>query len=144
MLSAALVGALTFGVAFGVALRTPSVAAWTSRVASRQAACSERVHDRLFFGLRAPEGLVSDAEWSRFLAEVITPRFPSGLTVVEASGQWTGVDRQVSREPTRVVEITYDDRPEAAERIDQIVAAYKERHHQESVMVARARVEVCF
>ena len=31
---------------------------------------------------------VTEARWSRFLADEITPRFPDGLTVVDASGQW--------------------------------------------------------
>src|SRR5260370_450493 len=33
---------------------------------------------------------VSEAAWSRFLAREITPRFPDGLTVLDAAGQWRG------------------------------------------------------
>ena len=53
--------------------------------------CGERVHDRLFFGLGTPDGIVSDDAWVRFLAEIVTPRFPNGLTVVDANGQWRGL-----------------------------------------------------
>src|SRR5258707_4700217 len=36
---------------------------------------------------------VSGAAWSRFLAREITPRFPDGLTVLDAAGQWRGPGR---------------------------------------------------
>ena len=79
-----------------------------------------------------------------FLADVVTPRFPGGLTVVRASGQWRGSDDRVQQEPSRIVEIMHDESPDAARRIDEIVTIYKADHEQESVMVARARIEVCF
>ena len=48
------------------------------------------VADRLFFGRAIPGGgLVSEAEWTAFLANVVTPRFPDGLTVCPTEGQWT-------------------------------------------------------
>src|SRR5258707_15215092 len=31
---------------------------------------------------------VGEAAWARFLAREITPRFPDGLTVLDAAGQW--------------------------------------------------------
>src|SRR5688500_17329335 len=42
----------------------------------------------LYFGLARPSGVVSDANWQSFLRDEITPRFPDGLTVWEADGQW--------------------------------------------------------
>src|SRR5688500_6141680 len=33
-------------------------------------------------------GRVSDEDWRRFLADEVTPRYPDGFTVLEASGQW--------------------------------------------------------
>jgi hypothetical protein len=107
-------------------------------------ACAERVQSRLFFGLRAPTGPVSDSAWETFLADVVTPRFPDGLTVFQASGQWRGTSDRLEREPSRVVEIVHDESRDAGRRIDEIVAIYKTRHQQESVMVARARINVCF
>src|SRR5262249_11578696 len=48
------------------------------------------VTDRIFFGRAIPGGgSVSEEEWATFLAEVVTPRFPDGLTVWRAEGQWT-------------------------------------------------------
>jgi len=72
--------------------RSLSLAAVPSDVAA--SSCAERVEIRLFFGLGTPDGTLSDEKWARFLTEVVTPRFPSGLTVVHADGQW----------PTRTVD----------------------------------------
>ena len=44
---------------------------------------------RLFFGRsRGDVEVVSDKAWRGFLAAEITPRFPDGLTVLDAAGQW--------------------------------------------------------
>jgi Protein of unknown function (DUF3574) len=106
--------------------------------------CARQVQARLFFGLHGPAGTISEPEWAVFLAETVTPRFPDGLTVFEASGQWRGPGRRLEREPSRVVEIVHDDSPDARRLIDQIVAIYKARHRQQSVMVTRAHIDVCF
>src|SRR4051812_38501479 len=57
------------------------------------------VRDTLYFGQNRPDGgRVSRAEWDRFLTDVITPRFPDGLTVMRAVGQWRGASGKVERE----------------------------------------------
>jgi hypothetical protein len=107
-------------------------------------ACTERVYDRLFFGLGTSEGAVSDAAWSHFLAAVMTPRFPDGLTVIDAHGQWRAPRTdEITIERSRVVEIAHDDSPEIDHGIDEAIAIYKHRHRQRAVMRTRARVEVC-
>ena len=55
--------------------------------------CAERVQARLFFGLHRPAGTVSEPEWETFLADVVTARFPDGLTVFRSHGQWRGSRR---------------------------------------------------
>ena len=43
----------------------------------------------LFFGRSiAGRGPLSDAEWAGFAAEVVTPNFPDGFTVMDGEGQW--------------------------------------------------------
>jgi hypothetical protein len=106
--------------------------------------CARQVQARLFFGLRGSAGTVSEGEWALFLAETVTPRFPDGLTVFQASGQWRGRGSHLEQEPARVVEIVHDDSPDARARLDEIVMIYKARHQQQSVMVTRARIDVCF
>jgi len=88
---------------------------------------------------------VAETDWARFLADVVTPRFPRGLTVVRADGQWQAPGRaDITHEPSQVVEIV-DHGGAALDRgISEIVAIYRDRFRQESVMLTRGRVEVCF
>ena len=88
---------------------------------------------------------VGETAWSRFLAREITPRFPDGLTVDDAAGQWR--DRAAGRlacEPSKLVIIVTVGDPPADEKIAAIVAAYKERFHQKSVGVAASPVCAAF
>jgi hypothetical protein len=114
------------------------------RYLSATATCTQRVYDRLFFGLGTSEGAVSGATWSRFLADVVTPRFPDGLTVIAAHGQWRapGAD-DVTVERSRVVEIAHDASPEMDRSVDEVIAVYKHRYRQHAVMRTRTRVEMC-
>ena len=79
---------------------------------------------------------VTEAAWTRFLANEITPRFPDGLTVMDAAGQWRDHKRHaLVRERSKMVLLTL--RPGATDhaKIDAIVAAYKRRFNQQSVLV---------
>ena len=88
---------------------------------------------------------MSDADWTNFLSEVITPRFPRGLTVVHADGQWQAPGEHViTREPSHVVEIVDHGGPAMERGLRDIVTAYRVRFQQNSVMLTRGRVEVCF
>lgn len=104
--------------------------------------CAERTVERLYFGLATPAGEVGEDEWRRFVDAEITPRFPDGLTIVEARGQWRGADGRVLRESSRVVEIVHDGEAEA--RLAEIVARYKARFRQESVLRTSAPARACF
>ena len=79
---------------------------------------------------------VSEAAWRRFLAREVTPRFPDGLTVTSALGQWR--DRstgRIVREPSKLVMIVLPGHADDQARLDAIVAAYKRQFHQQSVGV---------
>jgi hypothetical protein len=79
---------------------------------------------------------VTESRWSQFLAQEITPRFPDGLTVLDASGQWRDRDKnKVVREPSKLVTIIMPADAQDQEKIDAIVAAYKRRFRQQSVGV---------
>ena len=53
---------------------------------------------------------VSEADWNRFLDEEVTPRFPDGLTVMSASGQWRDTERgNVVQEPSKVLVVVLGD-----------------------------------
>jgi hypothetical protein len=79
---------------------------------------------------------VSQTQWARFLDREITPRFPDGLTVMDAKGQWRDAARgTIVHEPSKRVEIILPGRTDDQERLDAIAQAYKRRFHQHSVAV---------
>ena len=90
----------------------------------------------LLFG-RGSGGLrVSEQAWTQFLAREVTPRFPAGLTVIDASGQWRNPqDRTIIRERSKMVMIVVSENPPVQERIDAITDAYKRQFKQQSVGV---------
>ncbi len=77
---------------------------------------------------------VSEAGWERFLAAEITPRFPDGLTVTDAKGQWRAPgSAKISRERSKVVMIAMPPSDDNDARLQAIVQAYKSRFRQQSV-----------
>lgn len=90
---------------------------------------------RLFFG-RGQGGVevVTEKAWRTFLAEEITPRFPDGLTVLDAAGQWRGASGSIERERTKLVVILADAEGSGMRLADEIMEAYKRAFDQESVL----------
>jgi hypothetical protein len=79
---------------------------------------------------------VSEADFSHFVAHEITPRFPDGLTITDAIGQWRDRDTgRIVREPSKHIEIAMPGNDDDEARLDAIVAAYKRDFRQQSVGV---------
>jgi hypothetical protein len=90
----------------------------------------------LFFGReKADRRVVSDAEWSDFLATVVTPNFPDGLTVFDGYGQWRNPQTGVigRSEGVKIVLIAAKPGPDVANRFQTVIDAYKTRFQQQSV-----------
>ena len=89
----------------------------------------------LMFGRKIGDRIgVTDAAWARFVDREITPRFPDGLTVIDARGQWRDRDRnRIVREPSKLVQIVLPGKDEDQQHLDEIAAAYKVRFRQQSV-----------
>jgi hypothetical protein len=89
----------------------------------------------LMFGRKIGDRIgVTDAAWARFVDREITPRFPDGLTVIDARGQWRDRDRnRIVREPSKLVQIVLPGKEEDQQHLDEIAAAYKVRFRQQSV-----------
>jgi hypothetical protein len=97
------------------------------------------VLDTLYFGRNRPSGgPVREAEWRQFLNETITPRFPDGLTVMKATGQWQTTNGRIEQEASKVVTVLHNGDPTARGRISEIVAEYRQRFDQEAVLRERA------
>lgn len=125
-------GMLTAGLALGLCTIPAFVETPEARTASTPPAF---VADRLFFGRAIPGGgAVSDEAWAAFLREVVTPRFPEGLTVWRAEGQWTDAGGQLVRESVFVVEILHPAGVRADPSLATIAAEYKRRFRQGAVL----------
>ena len=106
------------------------------------------VDTKLYFGLgpaEHPEKGISEAEWRDFLDKQVTPRFPSGLSVLEVYGQWKGKDQQVpERLRSKLLVIDYPDTRENRDKIDAIRAAWKQKTGDQSVLRITVPAEVSF
>ncbi|WP_333877977.1 DUF3574 domain-containing protein [Methylobacter sp.] len=101
--------------------------------------------NRFYFGMNKPAGgAVSDREFNQFLQQEISSRFPKGLTLFEAKGQWQGANGMIEQENSRVVEIVCDDKQENRDKVAAIAAKYKALFAQEAVMVIKSQPEVVF
>ena len=91
----------------------------------------------LMFGRNIGRRLgVNEAEWSRFVDSEIVSRFPKGLTVLNAAGEWRdAATNRIVREPSKVVQIVLPGQVEDIARLNEIVAAYKRRFKQHSVIM---------
>jgi Protein of unknown function (DUF3574) len=100
------------------------------------------VRDVLYFGRNLPTGgVVGEGEWQKFLDEVVTPRFPAGLTVVAANGQWRGHDGVLEHEQAEIVTVFHPGDEPARNAVSEVIAEYKRKFQQEAVL--RERTHTC-
>ncbi len=97
---------------------------------------------QLFFGRNlAGTEVVSDTAWEAFLSDQITPRFPDGLTVIDAVGQWRESGGTIERERTKLVVVLTPPGSQGLQSTDQLIKAYKKRFRQSAVL--RRILSVC-
>jgi hypothetical protein len=121
------------------AVACAAVAAALAACAALEPACgpgeAAAVSDVLHFGTARPGGgEVSAVEWDEFLRDVVTPRFPEGLTVWRASGQWRSQRGTIVREPSYVLAIVHPRNARTDAAIAAIVREYKARFAQDAVL----------
>ncbi len=98
------------------------------------------VVDTLYFGTAKADGsAVSDAEWQRFVADVVAPRL-EGFTTWDADGLYRTKAGVVEHERTHIIQIVHGD----GRAIAEIIGAYKKQFAQESVLRLRSRAGVAF
>ena len=95
----------------------------------------------VYFGTNKPDGVVSSGEWSTFLREVVTPKFPAGLSVWQASGQWQGSDGTLIKENSFVLSLVHAQESSFEASVRAIISEYKARFQQEAVL--RVKSHVC-
>ena len=79
-------------------------------------------------------GAVSDADWASYLAEEVTPRFPDGLTAIDAAGQWRSPSGAISHERSKLLVLLVFDAPAHVPRVQAMIDAYLKRFHQQAVL----------
>lgn len=121
--------------------------------AARPALAQHWVRSELYFGVgeesrpaeRAQTESITEAQWRAFLDKEVTPRFPDGLTVFDAYGQWLfrGA-REPNRLGTKVLVILHEDTPQRTADIEAIRLAWKQATKHQSVLWSKQAAEVSF
>jgi hypothetical protein len=96
------------------------------------------IQDLVYFGTDKPTGRVTPEEWAQFLGEIVTPRFPEGFSVWQASGQWRSASGTIVQEPSFVLSLVHPPGTSIDHAIEELVASYKKRFHQEAVLRVRS------
>jgi hypothetical protein len=104
------------------------------------ATSSARVRTTLYFGLARPKGAVTELEWQIFLRDEVTMRFPDGLTVWEAQGQWRTPAGTLDHEQSKVLLLVHADTAEARQSVQALIETYRKAFDQQSVLWESARV----
>jgi hypothetical protein len=90
----------------------------------------------LYFGTAKPDGsVVTDEEFKRFLDAEVTPRFPDGLTLFTAFGQFRNSSGVIVQERSLVLVLLYPPpTASSSKKIEEIRSLYKQMFQQESVL----------
>ena len=104
------------------------------------ATSASQVRTTLYFGRTRPKGSVSELEWQMFLRDEVTQRFPEGLTVWEAEGQWRTPSGSIDHEQSKVLLLVHADTASARQSVQAVIEAYRKKFEQESVLWESARV----
>ena len=102
----------------------------------------------LYFGLGPadhPDQGISESDWRAFLDREVTPRFPSGLSVVDVYGQWQSKSSdKVERLRSKMLIILHPDTVENRAKIDAIRSAWKQKTGDQSVLRVTEPADVSF
>ena len=130
------------GLAAGGGLTTVVAQNAQKRTATGEcgASTAAQVRTTLYFGSARPKGSVSELEWQLFLRDQVTPRFPDGLTVWDAEGQWRAPQGALEHERTKVLLIVHPDTAAARESVQTVIELYRKAFEQQSVLWETARV----
>jgi hypothetical protein len=136
------IGVLTFaaGVAAGTVLSPRLDAQGLAVVMDCGVASAPQIRTTLYFGLARPKGAVSELEWQIFLRDEVTTRFPDGLTVWEADGQWRTPGGTLDHERSKVLLLVHPDSTQARQSVQEVIGSYRRVFEQQSVLWESARV----
>lgn len=131
--------ALCTGIAIGASIGA-SPAAGAAQPDQCGAVASAQTRTTLYFGTNRPTGSVSELEWQVFLRDEVTTRFPEGLTVWDAQGQWRTAAGIVDQERSKVLLLVHPDTADARAAVQSVIALYRKTFDQQSVLWETSRV----
>jgi hypothetical protein len=103
-------------------------------------ATAAQVRTTLYCGSARPKGSVSELEWQLFLRDEVTARFPGGLTVWDAEGQWRAPQGSIEHEKTKVLLLVHADTAAARQSVLALIDRYRKVFDQQSVLWETSRV----
>jgi hypothetical protein len=123
-------------IAAVLALAGLSLAACASEAPIHCAAFAQKPTAEIVFGRVSPGARgVSEVEFARFMRQEVDPRFPDGLTVVDAQGRWTPPAGSAIHDPSKVVTIVLRGTGDERAKLEAVRTAYKRRFHQNAVLM---------
>ena len=135
-------GALAFGFVVGGV--TVHVATAQAAAVQSCGSATPQLKTTLYFGGARPKGSVSELEWQLFLRDEVTSRFPNGMTVWDAEGQWRGSRGELGHERTKVLLLVHPDTEAARRGIRAVIDRYRKVFDQESVLWETSQVCAAF
>ena len=127
--------------ALALALGAAALAGCASQAPLSCAAGLQPMHgELLYFGTRTPQGTVTAQEWQDFLSGTLSARFPAGLSVWPAGGQWQPARGPALSEASYLVSIVHPGGDVADAAFGEVIALYKARFQQDSVLRVSTRV----
>lgn len=115
---------------------------------ARPSSATGWVRSELYFGVGEDTGngtSVNEAQWRDFLDKQVTPRFPDGLTVFDAYGQWLFRGKEEpNRLRSKVLVILHEDNADRRADIEAIRLAWKQVTGHQSVLWSLQPAEVSF
>jgi hypothetical protein len=126
------------GAAFQAAATQPAPAPAPASLCGTDSTAQLRT--TLYFGTTRPTGAVSELEWHMFLRDEVTQRFPDGLTVWDAQGQWKSAKGTIDQERSKVLLLVHPDTAKARTAVQDVIDKYQQMFEQESVLWETASV----
>jgi uncharacterized protein DUF3574 len=108
----------------GLLLVALSSLALPARVDAQTPLTADALKTEIYFGLRADGQAVADQAWEAFVAQVVVPRFPEGLTILDGRGQ-SGAGASLAS--VKVLVLVHPNSPGAQTRLGEIKTEFKKR-----------------
>ena len=138
---ATLVGAVVYGLNID-----PAESVSQEAEVAAQSDGSKYVRTELYYGagMREERGDYKTV-WNQYLDEIVTPRFPEGLTLIEATGQWRVKPGQKPRRSgTMILVLIHEATEDKLRKLDEIRSIWKERSGHRSVLKVTVPADIAY